>query len=58
MFEGFDRVMLLAEGEMAFLGTAASAAPYFTSIGAPPPPNANVAEFMLDEVNAEFYFFD
>lgn len=54
VYNGFDRVMLLSQGKVAFLGAAADALPHFTRAGFPMPPNTNPAEFMLDLVNAEF----
>jgi ABC-type multidrug transport system ATPase subunit len=54
VYNGFDRVMLLSKGRIAFLGAAAEALPYFREIGHQMPPNTNPAEFMLDLVNAEF----
>jgi ABC-type multidrug transport system ATPase subunit len=54
VYNGFDRVMLLSQGKVAFLGNAADALPHFTDAGFPMPPNTNPAEFMLDLVNAEF----
>ena len=54
VYNGFDRVMLLSGGKVAFLGAAADALPHFADAGYPMPPNTNPAEFMLDLVNSEF----
>ena len=54
VYHGFDRVMLLSGGKVAFLGAAADAVPHFTDAGYPMPPNTNPADFMLDLVNDEF----
>lgn len=54
VFNGFDRVMLLSTGRVAYLGTSKDVLPYFDKIGHKMPANTNPAEFMLDLVNREF----
>lgn len=54
VFAGFDSMMLLSLGRVAYCGKAASMGEYFESIGSPPPPDTNVAEFALDLVNKDF----
>lgn len=51
MFHLFDRIMLLAEGHVAYFGAPSAAISYFTSIGFPFPENAyNPADYMLELV--------
>ena len=54
VFNGFDRVMLLSSGRVAYLGTSQNVLPYFEKIGHKMPSNTNPAEFMLDLANREF----
>merc|ERR1712070_113135 len=54
VFNGFDRVMLLSSGRVAYLGTSKDVLPYFEKIGHKMPANTNPAEYMLDLVNREF----
>ena len=54
VYAGFDRVMVLAGGEVAYNGPAASLDGYLLAIGEPVPPGVSIAEHVLDLVNAEF----
>lgn len=55
VYNGFDRVMILSRGRMAYCGKAGETAlNYFDTIGYPMPPNTNPAEFMVDMVNSDF----
>lgn len=51
---GFDQVMILSKGRVAFAGETAQSTEYFDSIGYPLPPATNPAEHFLDLVNADF----
>ena len=48
VFAGFDNCMVLSMGRVAYFGKAGSMGEYFASIGNPPPPDTNIAEFVLD----------
>jgi len=55
VYNGFDKVLLLSKGRMAYCGGAGEGAlDYFRSIGHPISANTNPAEFMVDLVNADF----
>jgi ABC-type multidrug transport system ATPase subunit len=54
VFQGFDKVMLLSGGRVAYNGSAEDAEAYFKMCGYELPKNISVAEFMLDLVNREF----
>jgi len=54
VYEGFDDVLVLAAGRVAYFGAAAQMGRYLETLGTPLPPNANPAEFILDLVNADF----
>ena len=54
VFAGFDNCMVLAMGRVAYSGAAVAMAEYFASVGQPPPPDTNIAEFVLDLVNTDF----
>ncbi|XP_018021065.1 protein white [Hyalella azteca] len=43
----FDRVLLMAEGRVAFLGDADAAYLFFSRVGLPCPPNYNPADFFI-----------
>ncbi|KAL7640654.1 UNVERIFIED_CONTAM: hypothetical protein RMT77_008929 [Armadillidium vulgare] len=43
----FDRVLLMAEGRVAFLGDVDAAYDFFSRIGLPCPPNYNPADFFI-----------
>nr|CAD2168985.1 unnamed protein product [Meloidogyne enterolobii] len=47
LFEMFDKICLLAEGKLAFLGTTAEAIPFFESLGHTLPDNFNPADFFI-----------
>ncbi|CAM9382974.1 unnamed protein product, partial [Ectocarpus fasciculatus] len=55
VYNGFDRVMILSRGQVAYSGKAGKEAlMYFSDIGHPIPANTNPAEFMVDLVNGDF----
>ena len=54
VYNGFDELMLLSRGRLAFAGDVNNAVPHFESIGYPCPPATNPAEFFLDLVNSDF----
>jgi len=54
VFEGFDKVMLLSGGRVAYNGSALNAEAYFKQCGYELPRNISIAEYMLDLVNREF----
>ena len=54
VFNGFDRIMLLSKGKVAYLGPAAKTESYFANIGYPVCENCAIAEHMLNIVNSEF----
>jgi len=54
VYNGFDELMLLSRGRLAFTGDVNDAVPYFHSIGFPCPQATNPAEFFLDLVNSDF----
>lgn len=43
----FDKVLLMAEGRVAFLGSPYQAAEFFSQLGIPCPPNYNPADFYV-----------
>lgn len=47
LFGLFDKLLLMAEGRVAFLGTPAEAADFFTQMNAPCPLNYNPADFYV-----------
>ncbi|KAJ1458264.1 P-loop containing nucleoside triphosphate hydrolase protein [Pelagophyceae sp. CCMP2097] len=55
VYEGFDQVMVLASGRIAYCGAAGEAVnAYLAAIGEAVPQFTNPAEFVLDLVNADF----
>ncbi|KAL7420171.1 FAD-dependent urate hydroxylase [Cryptotrichosporon argae] len=44
----FDRLLVLARGQLAYYGEAASAAQHFEHIGKPCPPGYNIADHIID----------
>mgnify|MGYP001971004308 FL=1 len=54
VFHGFDRIMLLSKGRVAYLGPASKTESYFANIGHPVSPGDAIAEHMLNVVNSEF----
>eukprot|EP00741_Cyanophora_paradoxa_P007497 tig00001130_g7252.t1 len=47
MFELYDKLLLVADGQTAFYGKAADAVKYFAAVGFPCPPTYNPADFLL-----------
>lgn len=47
LFGLFDKLLMMAEGRVAFLGTPAEAADFFTQMNAPCPMNYNPADFYV-----------
>jgi len=54
VFAGFDNVMVLSMGRVAYFGKAAKMAAYLTGINNAPTADTNPAEFILDLVNKDF----
>jgi len=54
VFAGFDRLLLLSGGRVAYSGRVGNAAEHFLSLGMPVPEHENPADFYLDAVNADF----
>jgi ABC-type multidrug transport system ATPase subunit len=54
IFSGFDRLLLLSSGRVAYSGKVKDAAGYFRSLGLAIPEQENPADFFLDSVNADF----
>lgn len=46
----FDKLLLMAEGRVAFLGTPNEASTFFTSLEAPCPTNYNPADFYVEHL--------
>eukprot|EP01102_Stenamoeba_stenopodia_P005607 TRINITY_DN16354_c0_g1_i1.p1 TRINITY_DN16354_c0_g1~~TRINITY_DN16354_c0_g1_i1.p1 ORF type:complete len:701 (+),score=189.33 TRINITY_DN16354_c0_g1_i1:236-2338(+) len=51
MFEMFDKVLLLADGKTAFLGTPSDALDYFSGLGLDCPARYNPADFLLSLID-------
>lgn len=47
LFALFDKILLMAEGRVAFMGTAAQACAFFKTLGAACPSNYNPADFFV-----------
>ncbi|KAK4875876.1 hypothetical protein RN001_012298 [Aquatica leii] len=47
LYAMFDKILLVAEGRVAFLGTPQEADIFFTSLDAPCPPNYNPADYFV-----------
>ncbi|CAB3363689.1 Hypothetical predicted protein [Cloeon dipterum] len=47
VFAMFDKVLLMAEGRVAYLGTSHEACDFFSQLGAPCPSNYNPADFFI-----------
>ena len=47
LFQMFDRILLMSEGRVAFLGKVKDALSFFSSNGYPCPPNYNPADFFI-----------
>jgi len=54
IFEGFDRLLILSLGCVAYCGPTVQLPYYLAGVGFPIPPNANPADFVLNLVNADF----
>uniref|UniRef100_A0A7S0ZUN7 ABC transporter domain-containing protein n=1 Tax=Noctiluca scintillans TaxID=2966 RepID=A0A7S0ZUN7_NOCSC len=54
VFAGFDQTLILADGRVAYSGSASRLAEYMAEIGRPVPSDANPAEFVLRTVNKDF----
>ena len=50
----FNKVMLLSQGRLAFLGSPKRSVDYFASLGHKTPELSNPAEYLLDIINSEF----
>lgn len=50
IFGLFDKLMLMAEGRVAFLGTPTEANDFFSSLNAPCPTNYNPADFFVEKL--------
>jgi ABC-type multidrug transport system ATPase subunit len=48
IFEMFDKLLLLSEGRVVYMGDARAASKYFGKIGFPPPKFFNPADYFLD----------
>lgn len=53
-FELFDKLLLLASGQVCFNGPVSSIKPYLDAIGSPMPTYINPAEFLLDLTSSDF----
>ncbi|KJE93071.1 hypothetical protein CAOG_009727 [Capsaspora owczarzaki ATCC 30864] len=51
----FDKVMLLANGRLMYMGDASRATEWFNSLGYPTDPQANPADFLLDLTSISFH---
>lgn len=47
----FDKVMFLSRGQMVYYGKPSNLPNYCSSLGKPPPPYSNIAEFFLEVVD-------
>jgi len=54
VFSGFDQLLLLSAGRVAFCGPAAKAETHFDGIGLSIPSQTNPADFLMDAVNVDF----
>jgi ABC-type multidrug transport system ATPase subunit len=54
IFAGFDRLLLLSGGRVAYSGRVKDATAHFRSLGHVIPEQENPADFFLDSVNADF----
>jgi ABC-type multidrug transport system ATPase subunit len=54
VYNGFDQLMVMSRGRMAYSGDVKDAVQYFAGIGYECPPAMNPAEFFLDLVNSDF----
>ena len=51
VFNGFDEVLFLTGGRVAYIGAAARLSTFLETLGKPVPASANPADFMLDLIN-------
>ncbi|RLN64684.1 hypothetical protein BBJ29_009861, partial [Phytophthora kernoviae] len=58
VFELFDNVMLLNDGEVMYHGLREQAVPYFESLGFVCPPDRDVADYLLDLGTDEQYQYE
>lgn len=54
IFKGFDKLLLLSSGSVAYSGRVKDAPKYFESLGYRIPDQENPADFLLDSVNSDF----
>lgn len=54
IFELFDKLMLLSNGQTFYFGPSNRAVPYFESLGISVPGLVNPAEFLVDLINVDF----
>lgn len=54
MLDLCDRLLLLADGRVAFSGRMTDVIPHFHSLGRELPPRTNVAEWLLNETSSDF----
>lgn len=54
VFRGFDRLLLLSGGCVAYSGKVSKVDAYFQSLGFTMPIQENPADFLLDSINADF----
>lgn len=52
IFESFDRVMFMAKGRVAYMGTPADLPGFLKSVGAPCPANYSVAEWTMEQISS------
>lgn len=50
LFNLFDKMLLMAEGRVAFLGTPMQASQFFTDLGVPCPTNYNPADYFVQKL--------
>merc|ERR1712072_674106 len=54
IFNGFDRLLLLSGGSVAYSGKVSDIGGYFRGLGIELPVQENPADFLLETVNADF----
>ena len=54
VFAGFDALLVLSRGRVAYNGAASDMSAFLGTVGRAPPPSANPADHMLDLVNEDF----
>jgi ABC-type multidrug transport system ATPase subunit/ABC-type multidrug transport system permease subunit len=55
IFEMSHKLLLLTAGRVAFFGPTTNVVPYFERLDCVMPPRTSVAEWLLDELNADFH---